>query len=79
MKKLTHSSKAFLNKNGFNSVAAICIDIVPDYFSIIISDCTRSITLSDNLSTPKQCVNAIYKMETMVKELQKGIDFLKNK
>ena len=75
-KKVIHSSKSFLNKNGFNSVAAICVTIHPEYMKITISDCNRAIDLTDDLYSTASRSNAVFKMQQMIKELEKGIKFL---
>ena len=63
----------FLNIDGIHTCAAIKVDFFADgFFSILITDCDKKITLEDNIiNHPK---NAIHKIDTIIK----NITLLKN-
>lgn len=80
------SQKLFLNKDGFNSIAAIGINItVPDekdiYFEggeILISDCNRQISLDLDFSSKEEIDNSLFKLHRIINICVNTLGFIKS-
>lgn len=75
--------KRFLNKDGYHSLAGICIDInfeedssFPFYMSLAISNCDRSIELSFDNGSLENYDNNIYKLTQLKEVLENATKFL---
>ena len=87
-------SKTLLNKTGFHTVAAISVDlstdIGTDYLKdknrkkiyidgeVAISDCNRSISLNFDWYNSKEKVNALRKLDILIKRFTEVRDFIES-